>query len=68
MNQPRAGNRPASADTQQPDHGLRVVEGDLGGGSIGQRGDLLTSTHLPQPAQQPDHGLRVVSGYGRDLR
>ena len=38
-------------------HGVRVVEGDVGGGAIGQRGDLLLRARLPQAAQQPGHGV-----------
>ena len=37
---------------QQPGHGGRVVEGDVGGGAVGQRGDLLLRARLSQPAQQ----------------
>ena len=53
--------RPQAA--QQPGHGVRVVEGDVGGGiTVQQRGDLLLRARLPQPAQQPGHGVRVVEG------
>ena len=48
---------------QQPGHGARVVEGDVGGGiTAQQRGDLLLRARRPQPVQQPGHGARVVEG------
>ena len=47
---------------QQPGHGARVVEGDVGGGALGQRGGLLLRARLPQAVQQPGHGVRVVEG------
>ena len=37
-------------------HGVRVVEGDVGGGAVGQRGDLLLRARRPQAVQQPGHG------------
>ena len=49
--------------SQQPGHGVRVVEGDVGGGiAAQQRGDLLLRARLPQPVQQPGHVARVVEG------
>ena len=34
----------------------------MGGGAVGQRGDLLLRARLPQPVQQLGHGARVVEG------
>ena len=68
-----AGSRASSAATwssrarlpqavQQPGHALRVVEGDLGGGTLGQHGGLVPRARLPQAVQQPGHALRVAEG------
>ena len=54
---------PASRSTaQQHGHGARVAEGGVGGGALGQRGDLLLRARLPQPVQQAGHVERVVEG------
>ena len=37
---------------QQGGHGVRVVEGGVGGGPAGQRGGLLVRARLPQAVQQ----------------
>ena len=34
----------------------------MGGGPVGQRGDLLLRARLPQAVQQEGHGVRVVEG------
>ena len=47
---------------QQASHGVRVVEGGVGGGPVGQRSDLLVRACLPQAVQQVGHGVRVVYG------
>lgn len=50
---------------QQPGHRVPVIEGGVGGGAPGQRGDLVAGTCLPQRAQQEGHGVRVAeSGVG----
>ena len=54
--------RPPQA-VQQPGHGVRVIEGGVGGGIAGQqRGGLLVRARLPQAVQQAGHGVRVVEG------
>jgi hypothetical protein len=47
---------------QQAGHGVRVVEGGVGGVAGGQRGGLVPRTRLPQRVQQAGHGVRVVEG------
>ena len=54
--------RPPPAAWPAGGHGVRVVEGGVGGGAFGQRGGLLLRARLPQPAQQPGHAVRVVEG------
>jgi hypothetical protein len=34
----------------------------VGGGALGQRGDLLGRARLPQRVQQPGRGVRVIQG------
>ena len=48
---------------QQAGHGVRVVEGGVGGRVAGQqRGGLLVRARLPQAVQQAGHAVRVVEG------
>ena len=71
-----AAARPASAVTcscapasrrlsSRRGHGARVVEGDVGGGAGGQRGDLVLRARLPQPVQQRGHEPGRRGGRGR---
>ena len=54
---PASRSAPSRSATRE-----RVVEGDVRGGAVGQRGDLLLRARRPQAVQQPDHGARVVEG------
>ena len=41
---------------------MRVVEGDVGGAPVGQRGGLFVRARLLQAIQQDAHAVRVVEG------